>query len=183
VLRRYHPEPPYDVYARRLPVHAPENAPTRLAHAYAPNATELAETDLTDIFDFHPLTGEPARIGPFEVSAVPVDHPTEAYGIRVRHGGLTFAYTGDTGPCDSLEELVSGVDVLLAEATWTDSPKRPPGVHLSGKQAGALARRAGVGQLLLTHVAPWNDRDAVLAEARAEFPGAVLVEQGAVYDL
>ncbi|HJQ46930.1 MAG TPA: MBL fold metallo-hydrolase [Amycolatopsis sp.] len=184
VLRRYHPAPPYDVAERRLPVYAPENAPQRLANAYAPNAAELAQTDLSDVFDFRAISGATVPVGPFEVSAVPVQHPTEAFGLRVSHqGGRTLAYTGDTGPCDALDGLARGADVLLAEASWTDAPTRPAGVHLSGKQAGALARRAGVGRLLLTHVAPWCDARAILAEARAEFPGAVLVEQGAVYDL
>ncbi|MBB2936164.1 ribonuclease BN (tRNA processing enzyme) [Amycolatopsis bartoniae] len=183
VLRRYHPAPPFDVLARRLPVHAPENAPARLAKAYAPNDVELAETDLSDVYDFHALGAAPVRIGPFELTAVAVDHPTEAFGLRISHGGRTLAYTGDTGPCPQLDELARGVDVLLSEATWTDAPERPPGVHLSGRQAGELASRAGAGQLLLTHVAPWSDAAAILAEAKAAFPGAVLVEQGATYEL
>ena len=56
-------------------------------------------------------------------------------------------------------------------------------MHLSGKQAGELARDAAVGRLLLTHIAPWTDAGAVLAEASAEFPGAEVVKQGAVYDV
>ncbi|MEC3982338.1 MBL fold metallo-hydrolase [Amycolatopsis sp. H20-H5] len=183
VLRRYHPEPPYPARPRLLPVHAPADAPTRLANAYAPNEAERATTDLSDVYAFHPLGAEPVGIGPFEVVAVPVDHPTPAFGVRVSHGGRTLAYTGDTGPCDVLPELARDVDVLLSEASWTDSPDRPKGVHLSGKQAGELARDAGVRRLLLTHIAPWTDRDAVLAEALAVFPGSGLVEQGGVYEI
>lgn len=182
VLRRYHPAPPGDVYAHRLPVHGPAAASDRLAKAYAPNDTELAETDLSDVYEFHAFGGDPVRVGPFEVRALPMHHPTESYGVRVSHGGRTLAYTGDTGVCDNLDDLARDADVLLAEASWTDAPDRPEGVHLSGKQTGALAARAGVGQLLLTHVAPWTDRRAVLAEAKAEFPAAVLVEQGATYE-
>lgn len=183
VLRRYHPAPPYDPTERKLPVYAPANAPARLAMAYAPDETELAGTDLSDVYEFHALPAEPVKIGPFEVSAVPVDHPTEAFGVRVRHDGATFAYTGDTGPCDTLDGLVRGADVLLAEASWTDAPERPAGVHLSGRQAGELARDAGVERLLITHVAPWTDRDAILAEARGVFPAAELAERDAVYDV
>jgi ribonuclease BN (tRNA processing enzyme) len=183
VLRRYHPEPPYHRRPRRLPVLAPAGAPDRLANAYAPDEVERAATDLSDVYEFQSLTCEPVQIGPFEVTAIQVDHPTTAFGVRVGYDGRVLAYTGDTGPCGALDELALGVDVLLSEASWTDSPERPSGVHLSGTQAGQLARRAGVGRLLLTHIAPWTDRAAVLAEAAAVFPGAALVEQDAVYDL
>jgi len=43
---------------------------------------------------------------------------------------------------------------------------------------------AGVRRLLLTHVLPWSDRDAVFADASSVFPGPTsLVEQDAVYDV
>jgi ribonuclease BN (tRNA processing enzyme) len=183
VLRRYHPEPPYATRPRRLPVYAPSDAPSRLANAYAPNEAERAETDLTDVYEFHSLSTEPTTIGPLEVTAIVVDHPTPAFGIRVSDGERTFAYTGDTGPCAALDELARGADVLLSEASWTDAPDRPAGVHLSGKQAGEVAARAGVGKLLLTHIAPWTDRAAVLAEAVESFGAAVAVEQGGVYEV
>ncbi|MFC9255239.1 MBL fold metallo-hydrolase [Amycolatopsis thailandensis] len=183
VLRRYHPALPYPARPARLPVYGPSDVHERLAYAYAANEEERATTDLSDVFAFHPLSAEPERIGPFEVTAVPVDHPTPAFGLRIAHGGKTLAYTGDTGVCDTLTDLAGGVDVLLSEASWTDSPDRPAGVHLSGKEAGELGRKAEVGRLLLTHVAPWTDRAAVLAEAAGAYPAAELVEQGAVYDL
>jgi ribonuclease BN (tRNA processing enzyme) len=182
VLRRYHPDPPYDPTAHRLPVHAPAQAPTRFAAAYAPSAEELAETDLSDVFDFRALTEATIHIGPFEVTAARVAHPCEAYGFRISAGGASLAYTGDTGPCESLYALADGVDVLLAEASWTHAGDRPVDLHMSGRQAGEVAARAAVGRLLLTHVPPWTDRDSVLSEARAVFTGpAELVRQGQRY--
>ncbi len=183
VLRRYHPAPPYPARPRLLPLHAPEDAPTRLANAYAPNEAERAVTDLSDVYDFQALRAGTVKIGPFDVTALEVEHPTTAFGLRISYGGRILTYTGDTGPCAALGELADGVDVLLAEASWTDAPTRPAGVHLSGKQAGELAREAGVGRLLLTHIAPWTDPGAILAEADAEFPGAELVVDGAIYDV
>jgi ribonuclease BN (tRNA processing enzyme) len=182
VLRRYHPSPPFDVSAHRLPVHAPSNAPQRFAAAYEATPVEDGKSVVLEVFDFHPITEQTIHIGPFEVTAALVAHPCEAYAFRIRHGGASLVYTGDSGPCRALDDLARGADVLLSEASWTDGPERPVGVHLSGTQAGALARRAGVGSLLLTHVPPWTDRNAVLAEARAEFGGPVeAVRRGAGY--
>lgn len=177
VHRRYHPRPPFDATARRLPVHAPVEAPGRFAAAYAPSAAERATTDLTDVFDFHPLgDGATAQVAGTTLVSRRVDHPCDAYGLRVEHGGRTIAYSGDTGPCAGLVELARGADVLLCEATWPhvlewDEP--PTGVHLSGRQAGEHATAAGVGRLLLTHVPPWFDGEDLLAEAKETFDGPV----------
>jgi ribonuclease BN (tRNA processing enzyme) len=180
VLRRWHPAPP----AERLPVYAPREAPTRFAAAYAPDQAELAETDLTDVYDFRVLTPGVRSIGPLTVTVVQVDHPPETYGFRFTHGDRTLAYTADTGVCPALDELAAGADVLLGEASWTHGDDRPPGVHLSGVQLGELAARAAVGRLLITHVAPWTDPQAVLAEARAAYDGEiVLVSRGTTYSV
>jgi len=181
VYLRYHPVPPEG--RRPLPVFGPSETAYRLAAASAPSAAELATIDLSDVFDVRPFDGGTVHIGPFELSAAPVAHPCESYALRVRHGGATLVYTGDSGPCDELSKLAAGADVLLAEATWTDHPSRPKDLHLSGLQAGRLAATAGVGRLLLTHVAPWTDASAVLAEARQVFDGPVeLVAAGRSYD-
>lgn len=183
VLRRYHPDPPHDTTRRRLPVFGPPETQDRLTRLYAPNAAELAETDLADVYDFAGFDS-PAEVGPFRVAAFPVDHLCPAWGFRVSAGGRVLAYTGDTGPCAALEELARGADALLAEASWSDSPDRPDGVHLSGRQAARVAKRAGVRQLLLTHLQPWTDPQEILREATEEFDGPVeVVEAGRDYPI
>lgn len=180
VLRRYHPAP---ARTGRLPVYAPSEAPTRFAAAYSPSEAERLEADLSDSYVFHPLRTGKVQIGPFEVTAAKAAHPCEAFSFRFSHGGRSLVYTGDTGMVDTLTELAGDADVLLAEASWTHTPDRPVDLHLSGTEAGELARRGEVGQLLITHVPPWTDREAVLAEARAEFPAADQAIRGATYEI
>jgi ribonuclease BN (tRNA processing enzyme) len=189
VHRRYHPGPPFDPAARPLPVFAPREAPTRFAAAYATSEAERAETDLTDVFAFRPLTdGGRVEIAGATVRAGAVDHPCEAYALRVEHEGRSLVYSGDTGPCAGLVETARGADVLLCEATWphvTQAWDEPPrGVHLSGRQAGEHAAAAGVGRLLITHVPAWYDGEDLLAEARAQYDGpAELVRPDAHYTI
>ena len=188
VHRRYHPRPPYDPTSRPLPVYAPAEAPGRLAAAYAPSMQELAGSDLTDLFTFQPLAdGHVGDVSGVRVLARGVDHPCEAYALRLEHGGRSLAYSGDTGPCAALVDLARGVDVLLCEASWPHTgvwEEPPPGVHLSGRQAGEHAAAAGVGRLLLTHVPAWFDGAQLLAEAREAFAGPVeLVVPDAAYEV
>jgi ribonuclease BN (tRNA processing enzyme) len=189
VHRRYHPSPPFDPASRLLPVVAPAEAPDRFAAVYAPSAAERAETDLTDVFAFRTLAdGWSGALAGVTLAARRVDHVCEAYAVRVDHAGRSLVYSGDTGPCGSLVELAGGADVLLCEATWPHVTSHwtepPPGVHLSGRQAGEHAAAAGVGKLLITHVAAWFDAEEVLAEAKAAFDGPVeLVRPDCAYEI
>ncbi|MGH3811853.1 MAG: MBL fold metallo-hydrolase [Pseudonocardiaceae bacterium] len=180
VYRRYRPHrPPCDPLA----LYGPTDVAERLVAAYAPSADERNVTDLSDVYDFRPVA-DLFRIGELEVRAAPVEHPCEAYALRISHAGSTLVYSGDTGPCRPLVELATGADVLLAEASWPEGPGNPRGVHLSGKQAGQAAAAAGVSRLLITHVPPWTDTEQVLSEAKAAFDGPTeLVRPGAHYEI
>lgn len=189
VYRRYHPRPPYAVTERRLPVHAPAEAPERLAAQYGASAAERADTDLSDVLDFQVIVdGMQAEVAGCTVTARRVDHVVESYALRVDQGGRSIVYSGDTGPCESLIELSEGADVLLCEATWPHvwpgSEVPPPGIHMSGRQAGEHAAKAGVGKLLITHVPMWFDGDELVTEAKEVYQGPVeLVRAGASYDV
>jgi ribonuclease BN (tRNA processing enzyme) len=186
VYRRYHPAPPYPAAGRRLSVYGPAETADRLGALYAASAVERAGEDLSDVFEFRPLAplaqGPPIELAGGAMSACRTVHPCETYAVRLDHNGRSLAYSGDTGACDALVELARCADVLLCEATWPHTSPRPPGVHLSGREAGEHAAAAGVGRLLLTHVQVWFDAAVLLAEAKSVFDGPVeLVTAGATY--
>lgn len=137
-------------------------------------------------YALHDLTpGERFALGPFEVETWSLPHSVPNVGIRVRAGTRTIAYTGDSGPSPHLVPLASGAEVFVAEASF---PERvPPDLesHLSSAlQAGQTADRAGVGQLVLTHLPPGADPDASVAAARRAFDGEVLIARpGLVVDI
>lgn len=169
VWRRYHPIPPIG----RKRMFGPSDTWSRLGAASSPEGGEF--DDFTDIFDVIPWRdGESVRMGALDVLPVAVSHPTESYGMRFTDpSGATLVYSADTGYCDALIDLARGADVFLCEASWTHAPERPPHLHLSGTEAGRMAKLAGVGELLLTHIPPWTSREDVISEAKAEFDGPV----------
>ncbi|MCS0634666.1 MBL fold metallo-hydrolase [Streptomyces sp. LP05-1] len=169
--------------APALPVYAPEGAEQRLTTAYDDVPSEKA---MSEVFDFRTLTPGPDafEIGPFRVRTAPVEHPVEAYGIRIEHGGGSLTYSGDTGVCDALDALADSTGLFLCEASFTHGKEDIPGLHLNGREAGIHAARARARRLVLTHIPPWTDGERNLADARAVFDGPVeLARPGAVYQL
>ena len=162
---------------RRIPLVAPAGADRRLAVI-----CEEGGKPLTDVFDFLP-TPVTARLGPFEVRTARTEHPMECHAVRLSAHGSSLVYTGDTGPSDRLAQLAQGADVLLAEAAHPEGEEQPPGLHLTGRQAGELAAAARVDRLLVTHVPAWVDSAAQLAAARSAFAASELVLPGATFEI
>jgi ribonuclease BN (tRNA processing enzyme) len=55
---------------------------------------------------------------------------------------------------------------------------------MSGREAGATAKRAAAQHLVLTHIVPWADPPALMDEASSAFEGPItLAQPGLVFDL
>jgi ribonuclease BN (tRNA processing enzyme) len=175
VFRKYHP----DGALPRIPVWGPAGVARRMAEAY-----DLPEEPgMTAEFDFREYAG-PIELGPFRVTTFPVAHPVPAYGFRVTASGRTLAYTGDSGLCSSLDEIATGADLLLAEASFRHGDDNPDDLHLTGRQAGEVASRNGVRRLVVTHVPPWYRAEDMVAEAEAAYDGELTAASpGAAYDV
>ncbi|MFL6128136.1 MAG: MBL fold metallo-hydrolase [Mycobacteriales bacterium] len=193
VLSHLHPDHfidlcPYVVYrlhgpAGRLPaipVLGPPGTHDRLSLAHDPHNRH----GLRGVFSFGAVTPGERELGPFRLRFERVDHPVETHAVRVEAGGRSLTYSGDTAPSAALVGLAAGSDVLLCEASWADdgSP-HPPNLHLSGREAGEHATKAGVGRLLVTHLQPWSDRDRIGTEAAAAFTASELVRPDASYQI
>jgi ribonuclease BN (tRNA processing enzyme) len=100
------------------------------------------------------------------------DHPVETLAVRVDAGGRSLLYTADTGPDWDPGPVGEGVDLLLAEATMPSSMEGRV-QHLSGRQAGGLARAIGAGRLVVTHVTPGLDKEDQRRDAEAAYSGPV----------
>jgi ribonuclease BN (tRNA processing enzyme) len=131
--------------------------------------------DIVERFEVREIEpGTELDVGPFHVRTAPMDHPVPTLGMRFETDGVAVAYSADTGPCNDLVDLARGADLLLAEATWLeDGTHKPPGIHMTAKEAGEHAERAGVGELLLVHINPLTDHDRSREEATSSFSGAV----------
>jgi ribonuclease BN (tRNA processing enzyme) len=122
--------------------------------------------------------------------------------LNARYQSLSFrfdlpnrsiVYTGDTGPSAAVEELARGADLLVSEmididATMRNIARRAPAMdaktradmvthlakhHLTPEQVGAIAQRAGVKQVVITHLAGGGAEDADASHRYARAVGQV----------
>ena len=144
-----------------VPVYAPAGLRERLSGDAAP------------AFDWRVVAdGQEATAGALALRFSRTDHPPETLAVRIDGEGRSLAYSADTGPGWSFSALGTGIDTGLCEATYVEATRSVP-IHLSAAEAGAMAREAGVGRLLLTHLWPTLDGVDSLAEATAAYGGPV----------
>jgi ribonuclease BN (tRNA processing enzyme) len=163
VAQTYRPDGP----APPIPVYGPAGTPGRLARAYGMDE----HPGMQAAFGFTTLEPGTREIGPLRVTVAHMNHPVETFGFRIEAAGQVLAYSADTGPTGALADLARDADLLLCEASFLDAPGLPGDLHLTARQAGEHAARAGAGHLLLTHLVPWNDRDRSQQEAAGSFAG------------
>jgi ribonuclease Z len=110
-------------------------------------------------------------------------HPEQVLGPT--RPGIRVVIVGDTGRTDNLVEVCREADALVIEATYLEEEAEMAKsfAHLTARQAAELAVRAGVKNLILTHLSRrYRERD-VLAEARSVFPPAVVARDFDVYQV
>jgi len=113
--------------------------------------------------------------GRFVLRASPTRHTPDSLAWRVECvGGPVVGYTGDTGPMEGLGAFLSGAELLIAECAFNDPP--PWDGHLSPRGVAALAAEARPGLLVLTHLYPDVDREALPSRVReAGWDGPMVV--------
>lgn len=112
----------------------------------------------------------------YAIRTTPVRHsrPTLALKFEDRTRQQALVYSSDTEPCPELEQFAQGVHTLIHEATVIDPNARYN--HTTPREAGEIAARCGVQQLVLIHYSAEYTlpEPEALAEVRAGgFAGAV----------
>jgi len=149
-------------------------------HLFAP-----AVFPVTPPFEFSPLATDRIDLGGSGVlTHFPLKHPGGSIGYRLEWPGRSMAYVTDTTaePDAPYVDRIRGVDLLLHECYLPDRQAdfaRKTG-HSHTTAVADLARRAGVGRLVLVHLNPIAaEEDPIgLDAARAVFPQTTLGEDG-----
>ena len=90
--------------------------------------------------------------------------------------GTKLMVVGDTGRTDDLLQYAQGADALVIESTYLDeeADMARQFSHMTARGAAELALKAGVKQLILTHISRRYREKDVLAEAQSVFQNVVV---------
>ena len=105
----------------------------------------------------------------------------ECLAFRLDSGDGSVCYSGDSGPCDAIVELARGCDVLI-HMNHHFSGTEPSAAYRAAcgnhRDNAAIAKRAGVKTLVLTHLLAQIDRpgirERIVHEIQQQFTGQVI---------
>lgn len=96
----------------------------------------------------------------------------------------SYAFAADTAYNEAVAEKVSGVDLLYHEATYLKDleDRAAARFHCTTTQAAMIAKKAGVGKLLVGHFSSKYEKlDLFEQEAKEVFPNTELALEGVTY--
>ncbi|HZQ85709.1 MAG TPA: ribonuclease Z [Acidimicrobiales bacterium] len=99
------------------------------------------------------------QAGPLRFRAVEVQHVPDlrCFGYLFDRGGRMIAYSGDTRPCDGLEELVGAAGAVVLECNGPHEPK----THMDVDDVRALRARHPAVPFILTHLGEGIDASGI----------------------
>lgn len=123
----------------------------------------VRNVEIQDKFDF----------GPFNIMTAKTIHSKDSIAYRFECGDKSIVFTGDTDYDQGVIALAQNADLLIADCSFPDSMKAKG--HLSAKECGMVAARAGVKKLVLSHLYPSDTPDADRIKESGENFGSEIV--------
>jgi phosphoribosyl 1,2-cyclic phosphodiesterase len=127
-------------------------------------------------------------IGKLGLAGCPLNHPQGSFGYRIADDSGSIVFATDTEPSDEgtderLARFVEGATFFVCDATFTpeEYKTRQGWGHSTWLEGTRLARRAGVENLLLSHLNPEHSDarvDEMVRLARREFPRTSAAHEG-----
>jgi ribonuclease BN (tRNA processing enzyme) len=182
---RYAPRDPLGSGRARPSLYVPPGAHARLRSMVGWWGPEDLLDAAFDVHEYDPA-GELA-VGDLALRFCAVPHYVPTWAVELRatsSAAARLVYGADCAPNDALVDFARDADLLLVEATLTEPETDGERGHLTAAEAGAIAARAGAGQVVVTHYSDLLDAGRVREDAaRALGREPELAVEGAAYEV
>lgn len=144
---------------------------------------ELAASGVYDMIRIY--DGMRARFGEVSITFHRMIHPVPTFAFEIEREGKRLVYTGDTGMHPKLYEICKNAEILLADTGFLSEDKSTEiAPHMTAREVGELARKAGVKQLICTHL--WGGgytEEQILHEVKEFYPTALIAQEMHTYEV
>ncbi len=104
------------------------------------------------------------KVTPYKV----IHGEMDAYALRFKIDKKIFTYSGDSGVCEAIVQASRNADLFVCEAGINVGDKTGNrNEHLSPRDAGEVAKKAGAKKLVLVHYSGKDDREVMTKEAQS----------------
>jgi ribonuclease BN (tRNA processing enzyme) len=93
--------------------------------------------------------------------------------MRIEAAGKAIVYTADSSFKDEFIKFSRSADLLLCECNFYGHQNGKSAGHMNSIDAGTLAQKADVKQLILTHLPHYGSIAELITEAASEFKGII----------
>src|SRR5690625_2457157 len=102
--------------------------------------------------------------------------------MRITDGTSTIIYTADTAYQEEWIKFSQNADLLLADCNFYANQDGSKAGHMTSTEAGTIAQKAKVNELILTHLPHYGDHQNLIKEAKQVYDGEVsLAYEGMVW--
>jgi ribonuclease BN (tRNA processing enzyme) len=116
--------------------------------------------------------GKSIHLGKLNVKCFDVKHEGHSLAFRIEEGNKVLCYSGDSSYCKNLIKACKNADIAILDSTLPEKWRVP--THMTGEEAGRLAREAGVKKLVLTHIAKFYFKYAIY-DAQKHYRGPIIL--------
>ncbi|MDX8364600.1 MBL fold metallo-hydrolase [Cytobacillus sp. IB215665] len=122
------------------------------------------------------------HIGPFSVTFMQTVHPVMCYAMEIQAGDQSIVYTADSSFDNKFISFAQQADLFICESNLYANQNGTNAGHMTSEEAGFIANKGNVKELLLTHLPHFGDHEQLIREAEKLYQGNVtLAKTGYVW--
>jgi ribonuclease BN (tRNA processing enzyme) len=180
ILSHYHHDHVADVgvlqYARLIQSHLGKDVPELPVYGHVYDESGFARLEMPKVtkavsYDL----AHSKKIGPFTINFLETKHPVTCFAMRMTAGDQTVVYTADSSYMEDFVLFSENADLLICECNFYKGQDGTNAGHMNSTEAGQLAQKANVKELMLTHLPHYGELEQLVMEAKEQFQGRVFL--------
>jgi ribonuclease BN (tRNA processing enzyme) len=180
MISHYHHDHVADIgilqYARLIQYHLGKDVPELPVYGHVYDERGFASLEMPNItkamsYDL----AHAKKVGPFTITFLETKHPVTCFAMRITAGEQTVVYTADSSYMEEFVSFAKDADLFICECNFYKNQDGTNAGHMNSIEAGQIAQKANVKELMLTHLPHYGELEQLVSQAQETFEGKVLL--------